>query len=324
MQSPLLLFILTVLPCLATAMFPTLGLLTSILWGYALVLTGLFTSRRSVCLFFFLDLAAMYLVFGLSILPLFYVLGVGVPCMFMGMMASDRKDYYLTLKTSLLVGTGSVILFLGFMYQAMQRITGTDWEGMKARLVELSETFFQQLIQSGSFERLLGQGPTVEQMTAQYPKIVDTMLNLSPAFFFIQMLIAVYFVLIFSSMYAQRVGIRYLLKKPLSQEQMPWRLNWILIAGLAMALWDYGTGSLLFYAGVNLMCIMAPIGFYYGCGVLSGKYRDLAPQKQRLALGVFFLLCVFLAEILIIFITLLGIFDSIIDYRKLNTPKPLS
>ena len=313
---------MTLLPCLATGLFPSLGLFTSILWGYGLVLSGMHISRRSVYLFFCLNVMALYLVFGVSALPLFYTLAVGVPSMFMGMMAADRKEYDLTLRTALLTGTGGTILFLGFMYQAMQRITGTGWDGIKERFSELSGSVLQQLLQSGTFDRYLG-GMTPGEIIAQYDKIMDVILNLSPAFFFIQMLIAVYFVLIFSSMYAQRIGVGYLTKKPLSEEQMPWKLNWLLILGLALALWDYGTGSLLFYAGVNLMCIMAPIGFYYGCGVLSGKYRALPPQKQRLALGGFFLLCIFLAEILMIFITLRGIFDAVVDYRKLNAAKRL-
>ena len=314
LQSPFLLFILSCLSCVSMAIFPSLGLLAAIVWGFALFLVGIRQSGRTVMLFFVLNLLVLYLSVGIFTPLLFYILAVGLPCTVMGMMAAEKKNYYLIRKTSLLMGVGGTILYIGFLYQTF----GSDWGAIKAEFIQTSQTFIQEILQSGSLDRYLNQGLTADQIIHHVTDIAGVAVNLFPAFYFLQMILAIYFVLTLASIYAIKKGERWLIKKPLSLEQMPWQLSWCMIAGLAMAFWDYGTGSLIFYTGLNLMCIMAPIGFYFGCAVVSGKYYSYSPEKRRNALIIFFILCIFVAEILGIFLILLGVFDSVLDYRKLN------
>lgn len=319
MQSPFVLFILSCLTCISMAIFPAFGLLGSILWGFSLFLTGVYQSGRTVIFYFMLDLFALYMGFGIFTPLLFYILAVGLPCVMLGMMAAEKKNYYLMRKTTLLMGVGGTALFLGSLYQNL----GGDWAAIKQEFVQLSQTLFQQFMNSGALDRYLTDGISSEQLAARITDMAGVAINLFPAFYFVQMILAIYCVITLGNIYTQKKGLEWMLKKPLALEQMPWQLAWVMIAGLACAFWDYGSGSTLFYIGLNLICIMAPIGFYFGCAVISGKYYSYTPEKRRNALIIFFILCIFVAEVLGVFVMLLGIFDSVLDYRKLNFRKNL-
>lgn len=298
------------------ALVPFLSILAAIFWGFTLFLAGTRQSSRTVILFFLLDVGSFFVLFGMYPPAMFYMLAVGLPSTVIGMMASEKRDYYLMRKTSLLMGAGGTALFLSFLYRTL----GMDWETLKAQTIESAIPVLERVFNSSAVQPL-NSGAVSEHLNQLIPQIAETAFHLIPASYFLQMLLAIYFVLSLANLYIVKKNEPWLKKKPLASEQMPWQMAWVFIMGLGFAFWDYGTGSLLFYAGLNLMLFMAPVGFYFGCAVVSGKYQAYTAEKRRNAFIIFAIICILVPEIILMFIILLGIFDSILDYRKINPSK---
>lgn len=297
--------------------FPGFGFFASVFWGITLILTGFEQSKRTVIVLFVVGVVIMLsngmMTYNLKIL--FYILAIGLPCAVMGIMAAERKGYYLMRKTALLFGIGGTALYWGLMDQ--QGV----WNYYNELFLIKAQTLTRELLQSGALDRYMTDGISAEMLLERFNDFFEMAIHLLPAFCFIQMLLAVYCAITLASIYGLKHGQRWIAKMPLAVEQMPWQLAWGLIAGLFMAFWDYGTGSEMFYAGLNLMCMMAPIGFYYGCAVMSGKYYAYTPEKRRRAVLILFFVCIFVPQMLAVFVVLLGIFDSVINYRHIRIIK---
>jgi len=77
----------------------------------------------------------------------------------------------------------------------------------------------------------------------------------------------------------------------------------------------------LYYFGSNILVIATPITLYYGVSGLTYLWRQATPRTRRWALISLIAICLLLPLAAIFFIGLLGLFDSLLDYRKLDYKK---
>jgi uncharacterized protein YybS (DUF2232 family) len=117
----------------------------------------------------------------------------------------------------------------------------------------------------------------------------------------------------------RKLGI--LARRPFREEIMPWQFAWGII--LALTLWLMGRDERtnLYYIGSNLLVIAAPITVYYGLSGLAFRWQKLSSRYKRYALTLLIFVGIITTIPAIIFIGLLGLFDSLLDYRKLRYKK---
>jgi hypothetical protein len=103
--------------------------------------------------------------------------------------------------------------------------------------------------------------------------------------------------------------------EPFETRQMPWQLDWIMIMGLILWLagkqWNYDS---LYAAGANVLFLMLPIGFYFGLSLLLYIYHRWGSRVWLM--GAIIIFTIVLPFHCLLFITVLGIFDPLIDYRS--------
>jgi uncharacterized protein YybS (DUF2232 family) len=110
-------------------------------------------------------------------------------------------------------------------------------------------------------------------------------------------------------------------RRPFIKEIMPWQLSWMVIAGLACWLLGRDQMNWLYYSGANILAIVVPITIFYGSAVLAYWLQRLPKKSRKWMVILVVLLGLFFSVPTIIFIGLIGLFDSLLDYRKIRRKK---
>ena len=142
-----------------------------------------------------------------------------------------------------------------------------------------------------------------------------------PAYYCIQAILAVYLTLILSSYISRKKKLPILSRKPFREEKMPWQLAWVIIIALSLWLWGKDEMLYLYYLGSNMLVVAAPVTVYYGIAGITYQWSKSTPRGRRWILILLTINIVLLPLAAIIFIGLLGLFDSLLDYRKLDHKK---
>ena len=103
---------------------------------------------------------------------------------------------------------------------------------------------------------------------------------------------------------------------------MPWQLVWVIIAGLA--LWLLGRAqqmNSLYYTGSNILVVMLPISVYFGLATVVFKLKQQKPVYQKWFTIILIILSIFFLPSAVIFFSIIGVFDALMDYRKLRLEK---
>ena len=145
--------------------------------------------------------------------------------------------------------------------------------------------------------------------------------NHLPALFFLQAILLVFLILYFSSLLAAKRKLPVLQRQPFSEEIMPWQLAWLVIAGLGCWLLGREEMQLIYYAGSNILFIMVPITVYYGTSHLVYRLKRWQGKSKKWVIALIIMVTLFFTVSAIIFIGLMGLFDSLLDYRKLRRKK---
>jgi hypothetical protein len=109
-----------------------------------------------------------------------------------------------------------------------------------------------------------------------------------------------------------------LIKKPFGEEVMPWQFAWGLILALSLWLLDRDNMTSIYYVGSNLLVIFGMIALYFGLSSLAYRWGIMNPRSRKWILTIFILASVSFPLPTIIFTGLLGLFDSLLDYRKVR------
>ena len=163
------------------------------------------------------------------------------------------------------------------------------------------------------------QGISAQELKEALVSFMGAAVRHLPAFYYLQAIMAVFFMLFLASFWCQKRNLNRLIRKPFDQEIMPWQMAWVVILGLALWLWGRDQLSTIYYIGSNILLLTVPIGLYYGLAAVVYKIRQYKQRTRRIMVIVLAVLSLLFTASAIIFFTVIGLFDSLLDYRRLRT-----
>lgn len=304
--------------CLAMAYLPALTFVFAIVWGISLIIGGLYLTKNQIAVILTLNILLLYSLTGSNSM-FFYFSFFGLPFMVMSFLVTEEdKGYYYILKRGIMTGLIGVSFFMGCVYLA----TGGIGIGqVEKQLDSYFEESWQQYEKSGAVELYEQQGIGNEEIKTQIEDYIHSMAQHLPAIFYLESITILLIALYLSSYLSRRRYKTHLLKEPFSREIMPWQAAWVVIAGLVLWLWGRDNNSAIYLAGSNILLLCTIITSYFGLSVLTYKIKQMKPGTRRITALILIVLSTIFAVSAIIFLALLGLFDSLIDYRKLRNQK---
>ncbi len=305
------------LACLAMVSLPDLIFIWGLLWGISLVISGYYLNRGQLLLVFILNLSIIYLLAGND--SLLYALAFyGIPSLLMAVLLSRGKSFYELLRWGMLTVVLSVALFLGISYLQL------GYEGVNTLKTEIQSNIMDSMKMSessGLLDFYEDQGISRQEIQATFTSMSKSIVKYIPAFLGLQAIMAVYLILYLSSALARKRKLPILQRLPFSEEIMPWQFSWVVIAGLACWLLGRDDMQMLYYVGANVLAVSVPVTVYYGTSHLIYRLRHMQGKSRKWFIALTIMLCLFFTVSAIIFIGLMGLFDSLLDYRKLRPKK---
>lgn len=168
---------------------------------------------------------------------------------------------------------------------------------------------------AGLLEMYAKQGydeAAVRQLIENTIKLTKLLL---PGTFIIAAAIKAVLTYIVSARVLERLGFGRFRLPPFSEWSLPWYASWVVMVGILLTLGgDYFTIPVLAAIGKNIVFICFPIFFIIGLAVCVHFFRRGAlPGWVKVLLAVIALINLSGA---IIFVTIIGIFDPLISFRK--------
>jgi hypothetical protein len=312
---PLFIFlVLSTIECILIALVPAVSLLTTILWGATLITAGTYISRSQLYIVFLTNLVLLFILLG-SNSTLLFLLFFGLAGITMSYLANCDKNYYFIQRSGVITVLIGMSIFLSFFYY------GTDQAGLPEQQAEL-KAYMQEAVdnfeESDFYQIYEEQGITKADIEESFNDMVTIIFNHLPALYSVQGIMVIFFMLFLAERVSQTYGNKRLKKQPFVREIMPWQLVWIFIAGLGLWLWGREQASNIYYAGSNILAIVTPIALYYGLSVVLYLWSKTHMKKNIffMIFGLFFIL-IFTIPFIILLI-LIGLFDALIDYRKIR------
>lgn len=300
---------LTLLTGMLTIKTPALALITALLWGALLIMAGMYLRLNALLVLFIVNVIVVGAtggIFNLVYLLIFY----GLPAITMGFLTFRQSDYKETRRWGVITLLVGVSLYLGVLYLSSE---GAELTRQVNEIVMEASGYYE----GGGWAQIYqGMGLTQQEIQAGMHNVVQNLLHHLPAIFYVQGLLAVFLMLWLASFFTRNQHAARLNKKPFAHELMSWKLAWMVILGLALALLGWNEHNRIFYIGTNILVVMAVISFYYG---LASLVFRLKYEKGRGRIWIIFLMAVlalFFPLSALGFLCILGILDSLLDLRK--------
>ncbi|MDD4802076.1 MAG: DUF2232 domain-containing protein [Syntrophomonas sp.] len=301
--------------CLVMGQSPYLTFLAAIVWGISMVIGGHYVNGKQLAFVFGLNLLLIYAITGSN--GLFYALCFfGVPSFLMGYLLSLKKDYYDIQKMGVLSAVFTVSLFLALTYFYLGE---TQMQDIQMQAEEYMQENLSISNNSGLYKFYEEKGISREEIGNSITRVVQGLVKHLPAFYYLQTLLTVVIILALSTYICRAKNIPALKKRQFSEDVMPWQFVWGVIFALSLWLWGRDEMTSIYYVGSNLLVILATIAMYFGLASLAYRWNRLKPGKKRLVPIIFIMAGLFFTLPTIMFIGLLGIFDSLLDYRKMRS-----
>ncbi len=309
---PVFLFFIIVTSISNTLMilFPSIGLLLGIMWGGLLIMAGLYLAPSGVLIISLVNSAILF-VFGGTEQFVYYLTFFGLAAFVMAVQAAQYKDYHEIQKWGILAGFFSVTIFLGVIYL---QTGGLGIEELQKQLLAHAQQSMQYY--NNSYYEQIGISQT--EIEAAMNSMVLSIARHLPAFYYIQTIITVFFMLLFASYLSLKQDIGRLKKKAFSQQCMPWPFSWVVIIGLGFWIWGRDEMNQLYYLGSNILAVMVVIALYYGLSTLVYKIGHQKPSAKTWWITGMVLMTLIFPLSAILFVSLIGIFDSLVDFRRLR------
>ena len=295
-----------------TALLPSLTFIIAIGWGALLIRGSLSLSQRQIGLIYLLNFALLYGIAGASTL-FFHAAFFGLPALVMSWMLNRHQGYYTSQKWGVGVAILGVSLFLAVLYLNSGQIAMEQMESQINNYVQDSLNAYED---SGFIRFYEAQGLSRAELEKSFMAMTRSIVRHLPALYYVQAILEVFFMLLLASFLSRKSPDERLKRKAYTEEMMPWPLVWVLIAGLALWLWGRDEMGSLYYTGSNIMVVMAPVAVYYGLAVLMFELKRL-PSKRKLFATLLIILTLFFPLSAIIFLSLMGLFDSLLNFRKI-------
>lgn len=303
----------TVIICFIMGLIPEFAMIFSIIWGTLLITAAIVLKKSQLLILFFINLIILLIIAGGSNF-IFYFTFFGMSAFVTAILTAYKSDYYELQKWGTIFAVLGVSLFLLISYLLTGDIGISEMQQSLQTAAQESINTYKEM---GLFETYEQMGISQSEMEESIKQTIAAITMHLPAIYYIQAIITVFFMIFFASYLTLKRDIQRLKRKPFSQEVMPWQLVWIVI--LAIGLWVWGRDELnyVYYAGSNILVVITPIAMYYGTSVLAYKIKQLNRSQRNLWIsGLIFMALVFLPSA-IIFLSMLGLFDALINLRRL-------
>lgn len=297
------------------AVLPFFTLLVAILWGSSLLIGALYLDTRKLAALMVLNLIIVFSLAGVNntfTLMCFFI----VPAITMSFLAQQGRDYYYLQRWGVIMAVAGVTILLGWLYITSGDLGMEQIEQQMEAQVEETIKFYED---SGLMKLYEEQGMSPEQVKQALLSFMTAAVRHLPAFYYLQAIMAVFFMLFLASFWVQKRNLNRLIRRPFDQEIMPWQMAWVVIVGLILWLWGRDQLSAIYYAGSNILLISVPIALYYGLSAIVHMVRRYQGRTRRIMVIVLVVLSLLFTASAIIFLTVIGLFDSLLDYRRLRT-----
>ena len=301
---------------LLMALLPFLTIIIAILWGCSLLLAALYLDQKRLITVIIINLIIVLSLSGLEqtvYLLAFFI----IPAVVLSIGAQQGRDYYQLQRWGVFVAILTISLLLGGLYYSTGDVGMAQLEQEMAAQVEDTVKYYEDTGLLSIYEE---QGMSSEEVKEALVSFMSLAVRHLPAFYYLQAIMAVFFILFLASFWCQKRNLNRLIREPFDKEIMPWQIAWVVILGLALWLWGRDQLSTVYYIGSNILLITVPIAFYYGLAAASFKIRQFKKSStRRIMVIVLVVLSLLFTASAIIFFTVIGLFDSLLDYRRLRT-----
>jgi len=309
--------LLTSLLSFLMASFPALTILMAILWGCSLIMAAIYMDLKKMLAVTVISIAVLYAVAGVHV-PFYHLAFYGLAAIVMSFMANRGREYYHTQKWGIGAAIIGVTLFTLVIYFSTGQV---GIQEMEKQLNIYWQENQQQFEQSGLIELYEQRGISREELEESIEPMVKSFARHLPAFYYLQAILAAFFMLILAAGLCHKAGLERLKKRPFKNEIMPWQLAWVVIVGLGLWLLGRGQMNSLYYTGSNILVIMLPISVYFGLATVAFKLKQQKPVHQKWVTIILIILSILFLPSAVIFFSVIGVFDALLDYRKLRLEK---
>lgn len=313
----LVFLLISSIACIFLSFFPALNFLGGLIWGVSIIMAGLYLNARKILLIFVFNLIILYVLSGATN-TLFLIFFGGLSALVMSQMLVNEKKYYDILKIGMITAFLGVSVFLGLIFINTGEIGS---EETKIQLEQYLTESLDRYEEAGLTAYPEETGLSREELEEQFAQMASIFSRLLPAIFYLEAFLLVFTMMFFASFLERKREIRRLKKKEFSQEFMPWQLAWIVIAGLALFLLGKDELATIYYLGSNILLVMTPILCYFGLSTLWYKVRQFSRGSKIAMLVGMIILFIFLSVAMIVLLALIGLFDSLLDFRKIRVQK---
>jgi hypothetical protein len=282
-----------------------------------LLLSALELPRTQVFLIFLLNMSIITWGMGLSA-AYFYLAGFGLPVLVMCVFIAENKDYYTVRKGGLIAAAAGISLYLIIVYLLTGSIGIADFQDVLRNSVNESLEWYRSW---GVLDNLSTNGISEETLRLQLDLMAQTLPQYLPSYYYLQSLATVFFTLLLANRISMNDAKKRLNKQPYFLDIMPWQLVWLVIIALALLLWGRNHQILAYLAGANTLVIMVPVAIYFGFCSLSWRLKSVKASTRKWLVALIVILSIFFIPSALTFLALIGLFDSLIDYRKLRSRK---
>ena len=297
------------------ALLPFLTVVVAILWGCSLLLAALNLDQKRLITVIIINIIIVLSVSGLEE-TLFLLAFFIIPAVVISLGAQQDRDYYQLQRGGVTVAVIAISLLLGGLYFSTGDMGMAQLEQEIAAQVEEIVEYYDDVGLMNIYEE---QGISAQELKEALVSFMGAAVRHLPAFYYLQAIMAVFFMLFLASFWCQKRNLNRLIRKPFDQEIMPWQMAWVVILGLALWLWGRDQLSTVYYIGSNILLLTVPIALYYGLAAVVYRIRQYKQRTRRIMVIVLAVLSLLFTASAIIFFTVIGLFDSLLDYRRLRT-----
>ena len=307
--------ILTSLLCLIIIKLPgIISYIGTIIWGAGLIICASHLKSWQYLSILLLNVV-LFLILAASNELFIYLSFFGISAMAMSCLASFDMNYYFIQK----IGAVSVILGVSLFLWFLLLTNGTlGIKDMEISLSSYMEQSFAVYEAEGLTDIYEQAGIPPEVIKEYLTKTAQNVARHLPAFYYLQALTSAFVMLLLATYVIQKYKIGNLRKEPFYKEILPWQSVGAVILGLTFCLLDYTDKSALFYTGSNILAFMIPVAVYYGLAAFVYKTKQQLLNLKSLIIIVSVILTLTFPLLVVVFLAAIGIFDSLLDYRKIQ------
>ena len=302
---------ITALLALVGIYIPPLQFITNLVWTLPIIILII---RNGTKVGVMATVVAGLLVFLFSdpVKALLLLLQFGAVGIVFGVLFKNKASAGKTLFYGTIVSLISTVISFSFSFA----VTGIDIVQWKHDLEGSMGSVFEMYKQLGLMERLKASGVSEAEIKEMLKSYMEWFQLLLPAIVVVSSLFSAFINFVVARMVLRKLNFTVPELPPFRMWRLPWYWIWVFIAGLAVVLLgNYTEISLLTTIGKNILYIYFPLVVVIGASVLTFYFKSENVSPLFKGIAIFLMIINFPLALLIILS--LGLFDPLLDYRKL-------